>query len=60
MKNNLLLRTSPRSSLIYKRAQDFINKYEQKSNNPDIIKRAKVEAFEYISDIKYSTITTLI
>jgi len=57
---SILIATTPRLSLIYKRAQDFINKYEQKSNNPDIIKRAKVEVFEYISDIKYSTITTLI
>jgi hypothetical protein len=56
---SILITNTPRLSLINKRAQDFINKYEQKTNNPDTIKRAKVEVSEYISDIKYSTITTL-
>jgi len=57
---SILITNTPRLSLINKRAQDFINKYEQKTNNPDTIKRAKVEISEYISDMKYSTITTLI
>lgn len=57
---SILITETPRASLIYKRAQDFINKYEQKTTNLDTIKRAKLEVSEYINDIKYSTITTLI
>jgi len=56
---SIIIITTPRSSLINKRAQDFIKKYELKTHNSDTIKRAKVEVSEYISDIKYSTITTL-
>lgn len=56
---SILITNTPRLSLINKRAQDFINKYEQKTNNPDTINRAKVEVSEYITDIQYSTITTL-
>lgn len=49
---SVLITKTPKASLFYKRARYFVDKYEIKTTNSELIKRAKEEVTEYISDIK--------
>jgi hypothetical protein len=55
---SVLIAKTPSTSLIHKQARDFVDKYERKTTNADIIKRAKSEVIEYIRDIRNSTLVT--